>query len=122
MASKETLHQWLATNQIPLILNELLSRNPVPDLVIQTSGRYHAYMKEKMAETEDATSLRVEYNKICRTLEHIINQLEDTDSRKTSAGELHNVAPIIHNHHTINNYGNIEKQVNNPSIQGNLNM
>lgn len=125
MASKVTLHNWLATNQLPLIFDELLSRNPIPNMVIHTSGRYYAYMSEKMQGTEETTSLQVESNKIRVALEHIINQLDDTSApthRKMSAGEHTTSTPIIHNHHTINNYGTIEKQVNNPNIQGNFTM
>jgi hypothetical protein len=72
------LHNWLANNQLQPIFEDLLARNPIPDMVIHTSGRYHAYMKAKMEETEETTSLRVEHNKIRKTLEHIINQLAET--------------------------------------------
>ncbi|MEO0042747.1 MAG: hypothetical protein RL329_2195 [Bacteroidota bacterium] len=80
MVSKAILHNWLATNQLQPIFDNLLVRNPIPDMVIHTSGRYHAYIQAKMEETEETPSLRVEHNKIRKTLEHIINQLVETPS------------------------------------------
>jgi Effector-associated domain 11 len=80
MVSKEILHNWLANNQLQAIFDNLLARNPIPDMVIHTSGRYHAYMGEKMEGMEESTSLRVEYNRIRKALEYIINQLAETPS------------------------------------------